>query len=196
MAIFNLHTIVKHLAEGNQLALRWIYDEYAPSLYQLAMHILKVEEHADEIVQDSFIQLWNNRNSLQEDSNIKAFLFVICRNYSFNRLKTIHLHRSRFIELGENELGSYYYEEEPLAEKELKEALDTIIGKLPMKQQTVFRLSRIEGLSHKEIAAKLQISTNTVKNHLVTALKLVRAELHQSRTKSSIYAIIYFYLFY
>jgi len=55
MAIFNLHTIVKQLAEGNQLALRWIYDEYAPSLYQLAMHILKVEEHADEIVQDSFI---------------------------------------------------------------------------------------------------------------------------------------------
>lgn len=194
--MFNPQNIVIQLRKGNQLALRWLYDEYAEGLYQLAMHILKEEQHADEMVQDSFVQLWNSRERLDEQSNLKALLFVICRNNSFNRLKVNQRHRSRFVELEDSKLdSSWSHEEEPLAEKDLKDLLEKVIRKLPTKQQLVFRLSRLEGLSHQEIADRLQISKNTVKNHLIAALKAVKEELQEVRTQSSIYALLYFYLF-
>lgn len=194
--VFCTSNVTSHLSKGNQLALRWLYDEYAEGLYQLAMQILKEEQHAEEMVQDSFVQLWNRRESLDENSNLKALLFVICRNNSFNRFKVNQRHRSRFVELEDSKLASSWgHEEDPLAERDLKDLIEKVIRKLPLKQQLVFRLSRLEGLSHQEIADRLQISKNTVKNHLIAALKAVKEELQEVRTQSSIYALLYFYLF-
>ena len=174
-----------------------MYNEYVEMVYQLAIHIVKEDVYADEIVQDTFLQLWHSRERLDPQTNIKTLLFVICRNNSFNKLKVIRRQRERFVAIGDKNLdSSLSFEEEPMAEKDLREALEAIISKLPPKQQTIFRLSRIEGLSHKEIAEQLHISKNTVKNHVIAALKSVKTELNHLRTQSSVFALISFYLFY
>lgn len=195
--MFNTQNVIRHVVLGNQVAFRWVYNEYVEMVYQLAIHIVKEDVYADEIVQDTFLQLWHSRERLDPQTNIKTLLFVICRNNSFNKLKVIRRQRERFVAIGDKNLdSSLSFEEEPMAEKDLREALEAIISKLPPKQQTIFRLSRIEGLSHKEIAEQLHISKNTVKNHVIAALKSVKTELNHLRTQSSVFALISFYLFY
>jgi len=195
--LFNTQNVIRHVVLGNQVAFRWVYNEYVEMVYQLAIHIVKEDVYADEIVQDTFLQLWHSRERLDPQTNIKTLLFVICRNNSFNKLKVIRRQRERFVAIGDKNLdSSLSFEEEPMAEKDLREALEAIISKLPPKQQTIFRLSRIEGLSHKEIAEQLHISKNTVKNHVIAALKSVKTELNHLRTQSSVFALISFYLFY
>ena len=66
------------------------------------------------------------------------------------------------------------------ATRELKESIEHIMSKLPPRQQEIFRLSRLDGFSHKEIADQLGISVQTVKNHMVAALRFVRTELANS----------------
>ncbi len=194
MPIFS--NILAQLKKGNQLALRVLYDDFGASLYQLAFHILKDEEHAEEIVQDSYIQLWKNRAQLSDDSNLKALLFVICRNHSFNRLKIINRNRSRFVKFSVEELEqSYYLEENPLEEKDFLDLIESIVIRLPTKQQLVFRMSRFEGLSYQEIAEKLQISKYTVKNHLVAAIKFVKEQIQNNENQGYVYILIYFFLF-
>ena len=195
--MFNTQNVIKHVILGNQVAFRWVYNEYVEMVYRLAIHIVKEDVYADEIVQDTFLQLWHSRERLDPQTNIKTLLFVICRNNSFNKLKVIRRQRERFMAIDDKNLdSSLSFEEEPMAEKDLREALEAIISKLPPKQQTIFRLSRIEGLSHKEIAEQLHISKNTVKNHVIAALKSVKTELNHLRTQSSVFALISFYLFY
>lgn len=185
-------TLLSQLIQGKESALRVVYDQYADGIYQLAYHILKQEEHAEEIVQDTFIQLWDSRATLDVNGNLKAFLFVVARNKSFNRLKSLKRQQRLFEKLLTTEEYTHYTSPNPLAEKEVNELAEKIINKLPAQQQLVFRLSRIEGLSHKEIAQTLSISSHTVKNHLVAALKSLRTEL-QKANFSPLYSLVLLY---
>ncbi len=185
-------SLLAQLMQGNEFALKLAYDQYADMVYQLSFNILKQEEHAEEIVQDTFIQLWEVRNDLDKESNLKAFLFVIARNKSFNRLKTLKRQKQLFEKLLNTEEYTHYISPNPLAEKEVNELAEKIISKLPPQQQLVFRLSRFEGLTHKEIAQTLSISSNTVKNHLIAALKSLRVELQKSNF-SPLYSLLLLY---
>lgn len=194
--MFSTNNILKYLINGDQLAFKWVYDQYSPSLYQLVFNILKDKEHTDEVIQDSFLQLWNNRLKLLSDSNIKVYLFVLCRNNSFNRLKILNRERSRFVDLSKVDIENINFAEvDKLTEREVKETLEYLINKLPARQREVFRLSRIDGLSYYEIAEKLHISKNTVKNHLIAALKAMKEDLKKAQQNSTLYMLIYFYFF-
>lgn len=181
--------LLAQLIHGNELALKLAYDQYADMIYQLAFNILKQEEHAEEIVQDTFLQLWQSREKLDKDGHLKSFIFVVARNNSFNRLKAIKRQKQLFEKLLTTEDYHHYISPNPLAEKEVNELAEKIISKLPSQQQLVFRLSRIEGLTHKEIAQNLSISSNTVKNHLIAALKSLRNEL-QNNNLSPLYSLL------
>lgn len=189
--------ILQKLLQGNQIALRELYDKYAQMVYQLAFHILKDEQIAEEIVQDTFLQLWGSREKIDAASNIRTFIYVISRNKCFNRLKQLKRYHSLFEPLLIEESYNHISEQDPLAEKEVTEALEQLVQKLPTKQQLVFRMSRFEGLSHQEIAQQLSISTNTVKNHLVSSLKFIREELKRNPEDSSfIYPLLFFTFFF
>ncbi|WP_120336612.1 RNA polymerase sigma factor [Sphingobacterium siyangense] len=189
--------ILHKLSRGNQIALRVLYDKYAQMVYQFALHILKDEHIAEEIVQDTFLQLWDSREKIDIDSNIRTFIYVISRNKCFNRLKQLKRYHSLFEPLCSEGSHDCISEQDPLAEKEVNEALEQLVQKLPKKQQLVFRMSRFEGLSHQEIAQQLSISTNTVKNHLVSSLKFIKEELKGTPGDSSIiYPLLFFTFFF
>ncbi|MGN6181644.1 MAG: RNA polymerase sigma factor [Mucilaginibacter sp.] len=168
------------LISGDESAFTLVYELYSEKVYRLAFKFLKDREQSEEIVQETFINLWTSREKLNSSGNIWLYLFVIAKRLSLNALRqsarAVHLTDEVLHDLMQAHNGT---EEEVLAH-DLEQYTERIIQKLPRQQQLVFKLSRVDGLSHKEIAEQLHISQNTVKNHMVEALKTLKLNLKYS----------------
>ena len=139
----------------------------------------KVEsiDTAKEIVQDVFMNLYLRRNYLQVTSSLKAYLFTALQNKIYNHYRQ-QLSRNKH----ENNAGNNLkvvtdHPQDDYDAKELQELLDEKINELPPQCKKVFLMSRNEQLSHKEIAERLNISPNTVDQHIQKALKILRASV-------------------
>lgn len=171
---------IRRLREGNEIAFRMVYDLHSEQVYKLAFRFLKDSAWSEEVVQDVFLKLWLNREVLDERGNMWLYLYVIAKRICLNKLREIRNTTVLFEQLIKNiEIASNKTEEQLTAD-EMNQFAEKIIINLPSQQQLVFKLSREEGLSHKEIAQKLGLSPNTVKNHMVQALKTLRLGLQQS----------------
>lgn len=171
---------IRLLIAGDESVFTLAYELYSEKIYRLAYKFLKDKEQSEEIVQETFINLWLNREKLDPYGNIWLYLFVIAKRLSLNALRqsarAVHLPDEILHSVMETHNGT---EEEVLAH-DLEQYTERIIQKLPRQQQLVFKLSRVDGLSHKEIAEQLHISQNTVKNHMVEALKTLKLSLKYS----------------
>jgi RNA polymerase sigma-70 factor (ECF subfamily) len=148
----------------------------------LSSHYLEDYDEAKEVVQDAFVKLWEIRENLIQDSNIRNYLFTLVKNNCLNLLKRKqlllkHHEKLKWIEM------HYQYESltrmggDYLEFNELKEKIDLIIRNLPDHCRVVFELSRFESLKNREIAGKLGVTQKTVEAHLTKALKILRNEL-------------------
>lgn len=192
----NLKATLTQFSKGNQLAFRRLYELYNADVYRVAFYILKVEKYAEEVVQDSFLKLWDNRNTVDVDGSLNTYLYVICRNLSFNKLKQLKREQKLFRALQQEDEYLYRDSDHFLTVKEFYESFEAVLDLLPERQRTILRLSRLEGFSHKEIAEQLCISTNTVKNHMVQALKTIKNHLESQRQGSSLSLILFFFTFF
>jgi len=134
-------------------------------------------EEAKELVQSVFINVWEHRKSLDETMSVKSYIFRSTVNYIYNYLKRKAI-RARFVELelqkGELQSNQTY---DQIFFNDLERSINSIIETLPAQQQKIFQLSRFEGLSHEEIAKKLDLSTRTVENQVYRALKIIKRNL-------------------
>ncbi|MNY26377.1 ECF RNA polymerase sigma factor SigW [compost metagenome] len=157
-----------------------VYNTYKTKLYSFAWRFLKNKELSQEIVQETLISLWTNRHNLDTSYPLGPYLYTIARRLTLNVLRnaaTAGAAREKlWLELNE----AHNETEEAVLLADLQEFTDQSVAKLPKQQQLVFKLSRYEGLSHEEIAARLKISKNTVNNHLVEALKNLRQQFKES----------------
>lgn len=171
---------ISRIMAGDESAFTSVYELYSEKVYRLAFRFLKDRGQSEEIVQEAFINLWLSREKLDAEGDLWLYLYVISKRLSLNTLRQIgkssHLVEKLLTQLSELQNTT---EEEVLAH-DLEHYAGEIIGKLPPQQQLVFKLSRVEGLSHKEIAEQLRISPNTVKNHMVEALKTLKSQLKYS----------------
>ena len=171
---------ISRLMAGDESAFTSVYELYSEKVYRLAFRFLKDREKSEEIVQEAFINLWLSREKLDAEGNLWLYLYVISKRLSLNALRQIgkssHLVEKLLAQISELQNPP----EEAVLAHDLEHYAGEIIGKLPPQQQLVFKLSRVEGLSHKEIAEQLHISPNTVKNHLVEALKTLKSHLKYS----------------
>lgn len=142
--------------------------------------VLKDKEQSEEIVQEAFINLWLNREKLNADGNIWLYLYVISKRLSLNALRQVGKSSILVEKLLHRISELQNTTEEQILAHDLEHYAEKLIEKLPRQQQLIFKLSRIEGMSHKEIAEQLQISPNTVKNHMVEALKTLKTHLKYS----------------
>jgi RNA polymerase sigma-70 factor (ECF subfamily) len=174
------HIDIELLIAGDEPAFNRVYLLHAQKVYRLAFRFLKNEEQCEEIVQDTFIKLWLTRDRLDASGNIWLYLYVIAKRLSvdaYNEIcKSSALTEKLLLDLS---VLRNITEEEILA-NELERFTENVISKLPAQQRIIFKLSRVEGLSHQEIASQLEISPNTVKNHMVEALKTLKAKLKYS----------------
>lgn len=173
--------LIKLLKRGDMKAFDAIYHQYCSKLYNFVLRYLKQKEDAEGIVQEVFIKIWEKRENIDLYSSFDSFLFTIAYN------STISLLRKRMTEIKSREflkskqsINNAVSVIDELQYKDLKHKVDNILNTLTPRQKEIYKLSREEGLSHKEISEKLQISENTVKNHLVAVLKVFKENLYNN----------------
>lgn len=168
--------LVIRLKQGDKAAFTALYDQYWRKVHGFVLLYLSSSVEAEEVVQDVFIKLWNIRSFVDEDRNFKGLLFIVTRNIIFNRSRrTFSDSFFKMTALSAVE-DSYEIENEFIA-TDLKQYIDKLVGELSPRQQEVFRLSRDEQLSYREIAERLNLSERTVERHIYDALKYLKENL-------------------
>lgn len=169
--------LVLLLKKGDHAAFAELYDRYAMMIYFKVNQMLRDEEQAKDLVQDVFMALWSKPELLKAESNLRGYLYVSSRNKVLNLIRDGKT-KSDFL----SAIAAYATEVstetmDRLDERELMSFIAAEISKLPAKMRMIFELSRIEDLSHKEIALRLGISEQTVKSQVHNALVVLRAKL-------------------
>lgn len=170
---------IKKLQEGSYEAFDTLYNVYADSLYGFALLHTKSTVQAEDIVQDTFLKLWNMRESLSVEGSFKSMLFTIAKNHVIDIFRQ-QVNRANFedyIAFCEDENLLDNTSVEKVYYNDFLEKLAIAKQKLTPAQCNIFELSREEGMSNTEIAAASNLSEQTVKNHLSAALKVLRVEL-------------------
>jgi RNA polymerase sigma-70 factor (family 1) len=171
--------LIALLKQGDRAAFAEIFDRHWGSLYIHAEKMLHDREEARDIVQEVFISLWDKAGEREITSSLSAYLFSSTRNKVLNLIRDKKT-RSGYINLFALYIEGHHNDTlEFIEEKELLGAIEAVIQSLPEKMRKVFELSRKEHLSHKEIAAKLDISDGTVKRQISNALHVLRTELNK-----------------
>lgn len=146
------------------------------------MHYVKSKEDADEIVNDTFMALWERDEPIDPDRNIKPLLYTIVRNKSLNLLKKRKIEVAD-VEAGFEVVSDDYSPLEWIQARETELFIHKAIEDLPPKCQRIFVMSRKEYLSNKEIATILEITEKTVENQITIAIRNIRMALSKRQDK-------------
>ena len=170
--------LVQLMQGGDERVLIEIYDRYWDKLLAVAFNRLGNQEEAEECVQDVFYKLWRLRHDFSLSKlELANYLSRAIRNQSFNILERHHRERLRSEHFDPVKDINLLSPERQLMIRELQQQIDHSIKALPPQCQLVFKLSRQEGFTNKEIAEKLNLSENTVKSHLKKANKDIQGNI-------------------
>jgi len=187
----DLKKVVAELAQNNDSSIDELFNYYYPRLFNFSRSILKIEDGIDDILQEVFVKIWQNRRNIKSTDTFNAYIFTITRNLLLNELRRRINSNSLKEEIRKFSTAPEYSLNKTIEYREMQEKVDTVINELPGRQKEIFVLSRKNGLSHKEIAEKLGIKTKTVEYHISLAIKHIKSEL----SRFGILSLLYFYLF-
>jgi len=181
--------LVKSLSKDNVLAFNTLFKRYSSRLYRFAHGYLKSDAESEEIVQEVFTKVWENRSQLKHELSFKSYLFTI----AFNVIKK-HFRAKAY-------LGEYFRNEmfddldlrstQEINYNSLKSYLLKIVDRLPERRREIFIKSRFEGLSIEEIAREFDISHKTVENQITMALRYVRSCLKKEELQVVLFAALF-----
>ncbi|MGW8121770.1 RNA polymerase sigma-70 factor [Roseivirga echinicomitans] len=173
----NENQILAAFAKGDRRAFEYLFKEYYKGTCRYVFRVLRDEDTCEEIVQSTFVNLWEKREMIKEDINFKSYLFRAAYNTALNYIKhekVVNKYVNNKQDNIEISMQSYVsYQPDFELQKRIEDALET----LPPQCQKVFRMSREEGLKYHEIADELGISKKTVEVHMGKALKILRGHL-------------------
>jgi len=177
-----LHTekeLVKKLKEGDSFAFEVLFYKYRNKVKGFAIKMVPAQVDPDEVVQEVFVKLWLKKEAVDPEKDFQSYLFSIAKHLILDHLKSAVNRRIYFVEeqfqqdllIDENVESTFA---EDAADK-----LQQLICKIPERRQKIFRMSRFEGLSYKQIAERLNISENTVDSQIRNALAFLRKEFRK-----------------
>ena len=173
--------VLTSLQKGDEEAFAYVFKAFYPPLFNYAGRILRDEEQANDVVQDTFCRLYENRSNITIQISLKSYLFRSVYNNCIDLIRhkkvansyvdaeMLDFYFSRIIQLPEAELK--------MLDEDISEAIRKAIGHLPERCRQIFCLSKLEGLSNKQIAEQLGISVKTVETQMTTAFTRLRKEL-------------------
>lgn len=176
----NEERLLLRLKGGDDLAFKLIYDHYKDSLGNSLLSLLKSEVLAEEVLQDLFLKIWENRTSIDHRRSFKSYLYRIAENMVYDLFRRATKEKMILKEIIAANSELYTHVEEALIKKENTASLEQLIAQLPNQRQRVFTACKLEGKSYKEVADELGISTNTVNDHVQKAMQYLKANLHRA----------------
>jgi RNA polymerase sigma-70 factor (family 1) len=180
MLIYNTLTdlqLIDLLKKDDKHAFAEIYKRYAKMLADFTASKLFSLEDAQDIIHDLFVKLWEDRKQLYITSNLKTFLFTITRHRIIDKIRR-NITREEYAVMLQSLANAHQPNvEQQIAAKELQQTIKNSLNELSPKVKEIYHLSREENLSIPEIAEKLELSEQTVKNQLSTALTHLKKSL-------------------
>jgi RNA polymerase sigma factor (sigma-70 family) len=171
--IYSDEELIQEIKADNMFAFEVFYKKYCKRVYKFGYSILKSSDEAENLTQDVFLNLWENRHKVEKDSSIKFYVYEFVEY-----LKSLQ-------EINEEPVNvEFEY-------NELTIKLDKIIEALPQRQKEVYLLHRVGGLKYNEIAERLHISINTIENHMSRALKTIREKLGNYSLISMLFSFLF-----
>lgn len=170
--------LLSSLKNGNRLAMEEIYHEYWEQVFDAAFKRLADDTIAQDITQEIFISLWENRNTIIVNTSLSAYF------YGAVKYKVINYYKSTVLRTGHQEAFGLLMQEQitdaadaRLIMEDLNRELDEALSRLPEKMRLIISMSRKQEKSIKEIALELDVSVQTVKNQITAGMKLLRKDL-------------------
>ncbi|BEG97932.1 RNA polymerase sigma-70 factor [Bacteroides sedimenti] len=163
------------LKSGNEDTFDNVFRYYYKGLCAFASQYVSFEE-SEEIVQDTMMWLWENRGTLIPEMSLKSLLFVIVKNKALNRISHNQM-KDRIMKDMTQKFEEQFTDPDFYLENELMTLLSEAINKLPEEQRIAFEMSRMDGMTHKEIAEKLNVSPQTVNYRISQSVKFLHKEL-------------------
>jgi len=169
--------LLQQMIAGDATAFRELYEAYQGRIFLFAFRFTKSKAAAEEIVQEVFVKLWEKREQIKIEKNFSAYITRVARNLILDGLKRAALDKKAQQKIYANMQALRSTTAEVLLQKELDRLHHQAINNLSPQRKKVYLLSREEELSYEQIAEKLGISRNTVRNLMTSALQSIREDL-------------------
>tara|TARA_R100000789_G_scaffold38180_1_gene40590 strand:- start:761 stop:1336 length:576 start_codon:yes stop_codon:yes gene_type:complete len=176
------------IKDNNSLAFQQFYNKYYQRLLSYIITFTKDRDQAKDIVQEAFVILWTNRESIDTSKSPKSYIFFVARNIFIDHYRKEKRDLQFLIELKETAL-SEQIENDSEEIKQRIEKMKRMIENLPEKCKIILKLSKIEGLNYQEIANHLNISPKTVESQMRIAFNKIRGQFSEED-------LIFFFSFY
>jgi RNA polymerase sigma-70 factor (ECF subfamily) len=176
--------LFEKIKESDEAAFRVIYDRYVPRLYYFVYEYVPYHDIVENIIQDTFMDLWARKSKLTDNTNLAAYLYTVAKNNCLYKLRDQRYKKKLFgsievdqPELKENLDALSVLDTSLITFSEINQIIEDTLMQLPPQCRTVFRLSRFEERKNKEIAEELGISVKGVERHISKALKVFHTSL-------------------
>ncbi len=165
--------------QGDREAFGEVFKTYYERLCNYANSFLNTMDEAEEMVQGTFLTLWEKREVIEIQSSVKSYLYQAVHNQSLNRIKHFKVRQMYAGHVLNTVSESVDSGNERVIANELEIKINEAVSALPDQCRRVFQLSRFENLTYEEISGQLKISVKTVENHMGKALRLMRESLKE-----------------
>lgn len=168
---------VELLKSGNPNAFSALFRKYSERLYAFSLSITREPYIAEEITQLVFIKVWERRDRIDEYLSFKSFLFSITYSETISWLRKEAAEKKKINHWGENLTFSSNQTAQMVEFNNLEGLVQQVIAELPEKRREIFKLSREQGFTNKEIADRLGLSVKTIENQMTSALRTMKEKL-------------------
>ncbi|THU35850.1 RNA polymerase sigma-70 factor [Niastella caeni] len=166
-------------AEGDQTAFTNIFDHYSPRLFAFILKITKSQSAAEDITQEVFLKLWTNREKLPDIKSYSSYIFTMAFNYTVNYIKRNIWEAGKLRIIENNGITHSNITEEIIDFNESNLLVQQAVQQLPPQKKIIYKLNREQGLTLEQIAGQMNLSRNTVRNHLAEAINFIRTYIKQ-----------------
>jgi RNA polymerase sigma factor (sigma-70 family) len=173
--------VLARLRDGHPDALRELMASYWQPLLGYVTRMLGCSDSSEDVVQETFVRVWQSRSSLSSEGSGRGLVYEIARNLALKRIRHQEVRTRKAADLRQYFSRTPRTPADQTIATELREALDRAIQDLPVRRREAFVLLRYDGLSLKETALVMGLSTQTVANHAVLAMRQLRSTLQLYR---------------
>jgi RNA polymerase sigma-70 factor (ECF subfamily) len=187
-----LQYLLARLHNNDERAFNKLYSTCFRPIYRRVFSLVKDEAVADELVQDLFLKLWQNREDIDPQQSFEAYLFTIAQHLVYDHFRRIAKNKRLVARLLLNATDYYLHSDILLETKESRELLQKAIDQLSPQRREVFTRCKIEGKTYEETGLELGISVPTVNSHMTQSMKLVREYLLKNQDIALVF-LLFFY---